>query len=159
MPILKLTLMGQRPRNALPADPTPKGSNPGGVAPVLRPAAQGYATPSGSMGRTSCLSGALPPAIILRPCRARGWRMSRTTSSAPAGRLSLPAGAEGEERCSLGLRARGFPHSRRQSRVESHSFTRLDNPSSRTANALRVLNQPRPLLNQAGNSTDNPALS
>jgi hypothetical protein len=68
----QLSSRGQRPRKTRPQPgPTLKGSNPGGVPPVLRPAAQGNATPSGSGERASRFPGALPPATILCPCRAR----------------------------------------------------------------------------------------
>ena len=63
---------GQRPRKTRPpAGPTLKGSNPGGLTPVLRPACQGHTTPAGSKGRTPRFPGALPPATILCPSRAR----------------------------------------------------------------------------------------
>ncbi len=52
-------------------------------------------------------------------------RVSRTTSSAQAGRLSHPACAEGEEGCSMGRKARGFPHSRRQSRAQRSNSWRI----------------------------------
>ena len=57
---------GQRPRKTRPQQgPTLKGSNPGGVTPVLRPAAQGHVTPSESGNERRAFPGALPPACIL----------------------------------------------------------------------------------------------
>jgi len=50
--------------------------------------------------------------------------VSSPTSSAQAGRLSLPACAEEEVCGGPGRKARGFPHSRRQSRVD-HSKSSL----------------------------------
>jgi hypothetical protein len=76
-----LSSRGQRPRKPRPPlGPTLKGSSPGGVAPVLRPAAQGDATPSGSGGTSvapswGCwsrlLSCALPDPKHRDRCRAR----------------------------------------------------------------------------------------
>ena len=86
---------GQRPRKTRPPQgPTLKGSNPGGVTPILRPAAQGNTTPSGSNGQTSRFPGALPPATILCPCRARNIY----TSVLPRGTRFLTSPAAGEPR-------------------------------------------------------------
>jgi hypothetical protein len=61
---------GQRPRKMGPTQgPTLKGSNAGDLTPVLRPAAQGN-TPLPGSG-IERIPGALPPATILCPCRAR----------------------------------------------------------------------------------------
>jgi hypothetical protein len=52
---------GQRPRKTRPQQgPTLKGSNPGGVTPVLRPAAQGNATPPGSEIERGAFRGRCP---------------------------------------------------------------------------------------------------
>jgi len=59
---------GQRPRKTPPQGPTLKGSNLGGVTPVICSAAQGRATPSGSGERAWRFPGALPPATLSIPC-------------------------------------------------------------------------------------------
>jgi hypothetical protein len=63
----QLSSRGQRPRKTRPQQgPTLKGSNTGGVTPVLRPAAQGNTTPSGS-GNERRLSGGVAPGYYLVP--------------------------------------------------------------------------------------------
>jgi hypothetical protein len=63
--------MGQRPWKTRPQQgPALQGSNPGDATPVLRPAAQGNSTLSGSVGYSNGFPGALPPATIRCPFRA-----------------------------------------------------------------------------------------
>jgi hypothetical protein len=68
--------MGQRPRKTRPQQgPTLKGSNPGGVTPVLRVAAQGNSTPSGSGNERGAFRGRCPISanLTLRRVRKPAW--------------------------------------------------------------------------------------
>ena len=73
------SIVNRQSEDAPPQGPTLKGSNSGGVTPVLRPAAQGNTTLSGSVGDSNGFPGALPPASA--PESAIGQRGVRCKSS------------------------------------------------------------------------------